>query len=66
VVLDVSVGGSGDVENVTVVKSSGYRPLDIAAIASVRRWQFNPGRQNGQPVAGDVRVPVKFSLSGMQ
>lgn len=64
--LDVAVGVSGDVENVTVVKSSGYRPLDIAAVQSVRRWRFSPGRRNGQPVDSDVRVPVKFSLSGMQ
>lgn len=66
VVLEVAVSASGGVENVTVVKSSGYRPLDAAAVQSVRRWQFSPGRQDGQPVAGDVRVPVKFSLSGMQ
>lgn len=63
VVLDVAVSASGVVENVTVVRSSGYRPLDNAAVESVRRWQFSPGRRNGQPVDGDVRVPVNFSLS---
>ncbi len=66
VVVDVAVGASGGVENVTVVKSSGYRPLDSAAVESVRRWRFSPGRRNGQPIEGDVRVPIKFSLSGMQ
>lgn len=66
VVLDVAVGASGDVEKVTVVKSSGYRPLDNAAVKSVHGWHFSPGRQDSQPVSGDVRVPIKFSLSGMQ
>jgi len=66
VVVDVAVSASGGVENATVVKSSGYRPLDIAAVESVRRWRFSPARRNGQPVDGDVRVPIKFSLPSMR
>jgi protein TonB len=59
--IDVSAGGR--VRNVSVEKSSGFSILDEAARKVVYQWRFNPARQNGQPVPGQVKVPVRFDLT---
>lgn len=61
VVLRVSIDGKGQVLDVKVDKSSRNRNLDRAAMDAARRWRFNPGMENGQPVGGDVLVPVNFT-----
>ncbi len=65
VILDVSINAAGDVVNVTVEQSSGYRELDRAAVEAARKWKFNPAIKNGKPAGGIVRIPVNFSLQGM-
>ena len=62
VILRASVGESGRVSAVSVIKSSGHAVLDERARATVRRWIFRPARWNGRPVATQVDVPVRFSL----
>jgi len=34
--------GLGNVEDVRVLKSTGYKVLDDAAIAALRQWRFKP------------------------
>ena len=65
VILDITINAAGEVTNVTVEKSSGYRELDRAAEEAARKWKFNPGVHNGKAAGGVVRVPVNFSLQGM-
>lgn len=65
VILDVTINAQGEVTNVTVEKSSGYRELDRAAVDAARKWRFNPGMHGGKPTGGVVRIPVNFSLQGM-
>jgi protein TonB len=36
--------------------------FDRAALAAVARWQFNPGLQDGKPVAAQVRQRIEFRL----
>ncbi|MGH8155106.1 MAG: energy transducer TonB, partial [Rhodanobacteraceae bacterium] len=64
VILDVTINAQGEVIDVKVEKSSGYRVLDQAAVAAARKWRFNPGIQNGKPSGGVVRIPVNFNLQG--
>ena len=66
VILNITINAAGEVVDVQVEKSSGYRVLDRAAEDAARHWRFNPGVKNGKPIGGVVRVPVNFSLSGMQ
>src|SRR5579875_3547211 len=66
VILDVTIDASGNVLDVKVEKSSGYRELDRAAVEAARKWRFNPGLKNGKPVGGVVRIPVNFSLQGVE
>lgn len=60
--LRVAVNSSGAVDRIRVVKGSGYKILDRAAVKAVRRWQFDPALSLGQPVASETDVPVQFLL----
>lgn len=59
VVLSVMVDADGRVSAVTVASSSGSMELDDAAIAAIKRWQFNK-RSGGTQ---QVRVPISFKLN---
>ncbi|MBI1260342.1 MAG: TonB family protein [Rhizobiales bacterium] len=48
--------------DVRLWKSTGHVLLDNAALAAVRRWQFEPARRQGIPVEGWVQIPVRFAL----
>ncbi len=61
-ILTVTVNAQGEVTNVQVERSSGYRILDRAAEEAARHWRFNPGMVNGKPTGGVVRIPVAFTL----
>ena len=62
VILEVLVDPSGRVGNLNIYKSSGYFILDRAAKASVKNWQFKPGRKGNTPIAMWVRIPIRFQL----
>ena len=61
--MDVQVSTAGLPLNVALAGSSGFPALDQAARAAVLRWRFDPALTAGIPVAGRVRVPVRFQLS---
>jgi protein TonB len=61
--LEILVGIDGKPIEVTVVRSSGHRLLDQAAIRVVKsRWKFQAAMSNGQPVQARGRVPIEFKL----
>ncbi|MEL0091324.1 MAG: TonB family protein [Rhodospirillales bacterium] len=60
--LRVEISASGLTSKVTVIERSGYARLDQAAIAAVKRWRFEPARNNGKPVETSIEVPIRFSL----
>ena len=64
VLLRVEVGADGRVDGVDVVSSSRHRRLDRAAVSAVRRWRFEPAMRDGQPVAGELRIPFSFAPEG--
>ncbi|MFY7778694.1 MAG: energy transducer TonB [Elstera sp.] len=59
----VRVGPEGDQEEVLLWRSSGFELLDRAALATVRRWQFEPYRRDGIAFAAWVQVPIRFTLN---
>lgn len=61
VLLRVHVGANGRTQAIDIVRSSQHRRLDHAAVAAVRRWRFEPAMRDGQPVPGEVQVPVDFA-----
>lgn len=56
------VDANGNVTNVSLAKSSGFRLLDEAALKTVGKWKFKPGKKDGTSVADTVVVPVQFRL----
>ncbi|TBV72871.1 energy transducer TonB [Pseudoxanthomonas winnipegensis] len=42
VVVEITIGGDGDVSNVRVVQATPPRVFDRAALTAVKRWKFEP------------------------
>jgi protein TonB len=63
VIVTVTVSAKGHPREVGIKRSSGYRRLDEAAVAAVRKWRFVPAKRRGRAVAGRARVPVTFRLT---
>lgn len=63
VLLRVAVRSDGRPRSIAVLRSSGHRLLDEAALEAVRRWQFVPAERDGRPIEGQVDVPVAFRLT---
>ena len=62
VVVRVLIGVDGLVQNSEIHQSSGFDRLDQAALATVMRWRFVPGKRNGIPEAMWFNVPINFVL----
>jgi protein TonB len=64
VLLDVLVAADGRPAEVRLAQSSGFAPLDDAAVSTVRqRWRFLPARRGGAPVESRVTVPIRFRIA---
>ena len=61
VVVDALIDAAGKVTTVKVI--SGPVLLQQAAMDTVRRWEYEPARLDGQPVAMHLSVTVKFRLN---
>lgn len=61
--LHVRVLENGYPQKLKIAKSSGYPLLDRAAMAAVRKWQFEPLTINGSMVQSWVNVPVNFVIN---
>ena len=62
VLLHAEVLPDGHPRDLKIVQSSGHRLLDVAAVAAVKTWQFEPSNVDGAPVTSWVRVPVRFVI----
>ena len=61
VLLDVMIDAQGLPIRVDVARRSGSRALDRAAVQAVEKWRFTPATMNGQPVPGQVQIPIDFT-----
>lgn len=62
VIVRVLISVDGRAELAELRRSSGFERLDQAALETVRRWRYVPGRVNGQPAALWFQVPIHFVL----
>ena len=60
VILEATVGETGRVESVKVLRSAGL--MDAAAIEAVKQWRYSPLRLNDQPTSFVLTVTVQFHL----
>ncbi|MCF8030912.1 MAG: energy transducer TonB [Desulfohalobiaceae bacterium] len=63
VVLKFLVGKDGTVKRISVVSADPGGVFEDSAISAVKKWRFEPGRVDGEPVPTWVRLPVSFTLS---
>lgn len=59
VVIKTTIDAKGNVVNVQIV--SGPQMLRGPALAALRRWKYTPSTLNGQPIAVQMLVTIKFS-----
>jgi protein TonB len=62
VLLELKITAKGEVESVTVIKSSGHPILDDAAVHAVATWRGQPARRWGRPIESIERLPIRFRL----
>jgi len=62
VILEVLVTKEGKAGKVSVYQSSRYSSLDEAAVSSVRKWRFEPGKRGDKKVDMPVKIPIRFKL----
>jgi TonB family protein len=60
-VLTIEIDTDGVARNMTVLRALGFG-LDQKAIEAIRKWRFNPGTKDGQPVKVVAHVEVNFRL----
>ena len=60
VILDVTIGTDGKVQDAKVIHSVSQ--LDLAALEAVRQWEYEPTRINGALVALIMTVVVNFAI----
>jgi len=59
----VQIDAQGRATSLVLVHSSGHEILDEAAKKAILEWTFHPGSENGQAVAGELLVPIRFHLT---
>lgn len=62
VVVRVLIGVDGAAQQAEIRTSSGYDRLDQAALATVLKWRYVPGKRGGVAEAMWFNVPINFVL----
>jgi TonB family protein len=60
VILDLTIDGQGHVAKAEVVRS--VPPFDEAAVAAVRKWEYDVTKVDGKPVSVRLTVPITFAM----
>jgi periplasmic protein TonB len=63
--LMILLGLDGEVETISVARSSGFSRLDRAALQAVRRWRWAPLIRNGEAVKVRGVVEIPFVLQNV-
>jgi periplasmic protein TonB len=61
--IRVLIGADGQPQRAEIGQSSGFDRLDRAALATVMRWRYVPGKRNGVPEAMWFSVPIVWKLT---
>ena len=62
-VVSYTVTTNGRVSDVSVVESSPNGVFDGAAQAAVRKWIYEPRKENGVPVASQAKARLVFDAA---
>lgn len=59
--VEFSVASDGKA-TVKLLKSSGSKELDEAALSVLKQWKFRPAMLDGEPVASTKKVKIEFAI----
>lgn len=62
VVLRILVSSAGRPAQIRISRTSGFRALDAAAVAGVKRWTFVAAKQGERNIDAWMDVPIRFHL----
>lgn len=62
VLIQVLIGIDGNAQKAEIKKTSGFARLDQAALITVLKWRYVPGKRAGVPQAMSFTVPIAFAL----
>jgi protein TonB len=62
VVLDVYILANGQVGELRIKQSSGFKRLDDAAMQAIKKWQYVPARRGNEAIPFWYIQPLSFSL----
>ena len=60
--LNVLIGPDGLAQKAEIRQSSGFERLDKAALETVMKWRYLPGKRDGVPEAMWFVIPLVFAL----
>ena len=63
VLIQAEIDRVGNVSEVKVLESSGYKVLDNASLETLKEWKFAPAKIGNKFVDDTVNIPVKFLLT---
>ncbi len=63
VMLAFTVSETGRVGDIQVVKSSGYKRLDTAAVKAIGNAKFTPAFKDGEPIRSELTQSFNFKLT---
>lgn len=63
VLVGITIGTDGSVENAWISSSSGNSDLDQAALQAAYGYHFAPAYQNGTAIECNVNLPITFQLN---
>ena len=61
-IIKVLIGADGLPQRAEIVRSSGFERLDQAALVTVMRWRYVPGKRGGVAEAMWFNVPINWVL----
>jgi TonB family protein len=64
--LELTVLEDGTVGDVKVVRCTHPKVgFEDAAVAAVKKWRFEPGMENGEPISVQTRLKLNFTRVGV-
>ncbi|QOY22856.1 TonB family protein [Xanthomonas citri] len=60
--LQIAVSPTGTPEHIAIMRSTPAGVFDQTVLDAARHWRFTPTLEDGNAVASEVRVPVRFEL----
>ena len=63
VIIQAEIDREGNVLEIKVLESSGFKVLDNASLETLKKWKFTPAKIGNKFVDDTVNIPVKFLIT---